>query len=98
MKISRLSAIVLKVFPKVQDEIIDGAGGGVDLIAPDDVEDSFPGYHFIFVFDQKLQEHGLLFGEFDQGSVGIECLLGLKIDPIGSECIQIVDLRSVVQA
>lgn len=42
VEVFRIATIGFEVFSEVEDEIIDGAGGGIYLISPDTLQDLFP--------------------------------------------------------
>ena len=58
MKIFRVPAVFLKVFAEVENKIIDRAGGRVDIVTPNRLEDLFPWHHIILVLDQQFEQHG----------------------------------------
>ncbi len=51
MKINRVFAVFFKVFSETQDKIINGSGGGEDIVTPNRLENFFSSDHFVFVFN-----------------------------------------------
>ena len=51
------------------DEVIDGAGAGVGVVAPDDVEESFAGHGFAFARNEEPEDAEFFGGEFGGRSV-----------------------------
>ena len=52
----RLATVLFKILSKIQNEIVNGACGGIYIIAPNRLKDFFTGHHFILVFDQQFQQ------------------------------------------
>jgi hypothetical protein len=61
MKMSRIPAVFFKVLSEIQNKIVDGAGIGVDLVAPNGLKYFFPLHHFILVLNEQPEQHGLFF-------------------------------------
>jgi hypothetical protein len=51
MKVAGIAAIVFEIFTKVQYEVINGAGSGIHVIAPNRLQDLFPWHHIVLVFE-----------------------------------------------
>lgn len=74
----RRSGIGLEVFAETEDEVVDGAGAGVDVVAPDLFEDVLAGNDLAGAGGEEAQEHRLAFGD---GAL----LAGTRDDAVGSE-------------
>ena len=59
----RCARIGLEVFAEAEDEVVDGAGAGVNVVAPDLFEDVFAGNDFAGAGGEEAQEHRLAFGD-----------------------------------
>ena len=46
MKKLGMFRIFLKIFPEGENEIVDGTGGGVDVVAPDRLQDLLAAHDF----------------------------------------------------
>lgn len=58
VEVARVLTILFEIFPEIEDEIVDGAGGWVDLVAPDALQDLLPGDDFVPVGEEQAEEHG----------------------------------------
>jgi signal transduction histidine kinase len=54
MKELRISAVFLKIFSKVENKIIDSAGGGINIITPNRLKNFFACNYFVPVFNKQL--------------------------------------------
>ena len=61
MKMSGIAAVVFKIFSEIQDQIINGTCIRINMIIPNGLQDFFPFYHFILVFDQAASGAWFLF-------------------------------------
>ena len=88
MKIFGIAAVLFKIFSEIENEIIDRSGSWINIITPYGLQYLFPWHHFIFIFDQQFQQHGLflaqlyLFTFFGRGFLGFE-INGILSESIG---------------
>ncbi len=91
MEVFGIAAILFKIFTKVQDEVINGTGGRVNIIAPNHLQYFFAGNHFVLILNQQLQQHHLFFSEGYVFAVLGKSFGGFKINLILSKGINIRD-------
>lgn len=82
MEVSWVSAVFFKIFSEAENKIVNGAGGGVNIITPNRLQNFFPGYYIILVFQQQFQQHRFFTTQFDGFSAKIEGRLCFKVNGI----------------
>ena len=81
---ARVAGIVFDVAAKADDEVVDGAGVGVFVDAPDLFEDLLAGDDLVGAIGEVAEEVGLHEGELG-GAVGSEELEGVETDGAAGE-------------
>ena len=56
VKVNGLFGILFKILAKRKDEIVNGTGGWIDIIAPDILKNLFSCDDLIFIFDKTFQQ------------------------------------------
>ncbi|MCY1544477.1 hypothetical protein D9M68_803670 [compost metagenome] len=52
MEVFRVTAIFLKVFTEIEDEVIDSTGSRVHIVSPNSLKNMLTAHNFIFVLDK----------------------------------------------
>ena len=78
--------VVFKYLANLQDEIVYGPVGGIDMVAPHRVEQLITADNLPFATDQLFQNHALLARKLGLPARSF-CLEGPEIDPVSTEFI-----------
>ena len=82
--------VVFEVAAKADDEVVDGAGVGVFMHAPDFFEEVFAGDDLVGAVGEVAEEVGLHEGEVGGGAVGDAELEGVEVDFAGGEGVGVL--------
>lgn len=89
MEITGVAAIFLEILAEIEDKVVDSAGGRVNVITPNYLQDLLAGYNFPFIFDQQFQQHGFLLAKFMPFAILTNAFLRCKVDAVIAKFINV---------
>jgi hypothetical protein len=90
MKMPGIAAVFFEELAEVENEIIDCAGGGINIVAPYDLQYLLAGNDFAFVLNQQLQQGGFLLAQLLCFLVLIYTFMRCKVDAAAIKLIDVV--------
>ena len=97
MEVFRVPGVIFKILAEVQDEIIDGAGGWIYIIAPYRLQDFLAWYYFIFIFNQQFQQHGFFLTQLDLVAGSGHGFLCFEVDGVAAKTVCIPNAGFIQQ-
>src|SRR4030095_3979239 len=91
MEVTGITTIFFEVFSEIKNEIVNGAGSGINIIAPNGLQYFFAGHDFVLVFDQQFQKHRFFLTQLYFLSCFGKRLLCFEIDAAISEGVSVAD-------
>src|SRR6516162_9980758 len=60
MKMPGAAAVFFKILPEIENKVVDGSCGGINIITPNGLKNLFACNDLILVFNKQFQQHGFL--------------------------------------
>src|SRR5690606_6169207 len=80
MEVFGVATVFFKIPSEIKYKIINRAGSGIYIIAPNYLQDMLSGYHLAFVFDQQFEQGYFFFTQFLGCTVFINSIMRRKIN------------------